>query len=769
MIQDKLNEIIDQRRGTGRFEGRGRLQSITHQKERCADILKRLNQYQSFYDSVISELNSSDSIYTMLSQENPELSDSIYQAQAKNAIEDCQNVLRECSDLEKRFGRDELRIGVIGQAGTGKSTLLQSISGLPSLIIPTSDKDHCTGAKSLIVNADIEDVVAEVDCMSEVELLELIGKYLVYLGSTLRINSMTDLLNCSFSQVEASIPNHNAASADMNAKLEHLRKYVEHAADYAQHIGQRYEEKDEKQIRKFVAQQNEQDERTYDYLAVKEVRINTKYPYADAGKIVLVDTVGMGDTALGIEESMIKTLREDCDAAIRLRRTDGVRSGSMSQEEIDLSDIINKHTEGRMPEKWFFMFQNYIKSSTTSAANIESTSEHLRRMSEKGNMKVALIDYCDCSDKKEVEERMLIPVLQTLTQNLKEIDEMLITTLNEKLGILHESIATLLERISAIRKVRFSNNESFGSLFDELYKNLELPRALRVLQRELSTSVGEISEPLNTAIKGVAKKYRSFMPTVDDINYQLESGTKAGHGGDVHSFYANKTRTAVLAGYEEVCGDCLIVMQDEVKRKILEIIFDENLGRLSLLPCVSQLEHSSVEDQAEALIHYTVDKYPLFGAALQYVLDYVISIQGLIDYMVNENISLLDPDHKKFIGINFEGVSESEKPNEIYQYIFDALEKAHRGLHQDITRLELLLIPNNSHYTRLRNFIEKIIFDEAGESEKRNFYRDHMEWLWPNECGNIADKDKIAAQWKEQQQLLEMNSSQDNFKVAFEI
>src|SRR6266700_1465334 len=54
---------------------------------------------------------------------------------------------QEIQELEKpisRFSRTTLNIGVIGRTGQGKSTLLLSLSGLPSEVVPTGQSSYCT-------------------------------------------------------------------------------------------------------------------------------------------------------------------------------------------------------------------------------------------------------------------------------------------------------------------------------------------------------------------------------------------------------------------------------------------------------------------------------------------------------------------------------------------------------------------------------------------------------------------------------------------------
>lgn len=53
----------------------------------------------------------------------------------------------------------------------------------------------------------------------------------------------------------------------------------------------------------------------YKYLAVEKADIYCPF-YEDCGSLVLVDTIGLGDTQYGIEEAMLEPVDKECDAAI---------------------------------------------------------------------------------------------------------------------------------------------------------------------------------------------------------------------------------------------------------------------------------------------------------------------------------------------------------------------------------------------------------------------------------------------------------------------
>jgi len=96
-------------------------------------------------------------------------------SQLENDLTDCRSQLRDCwADLEQlcsRFSRNTFNIGIVGNAGQGKSTFLQTLTGLSNDEIPAAPGvQHCTGAPSIIVN-DTE-VFAEVEFYTVEEFLK---------------------------------------------------------------------------------------------------------------------------------------------------------------------------------------------------------------------------------------------------------------------------------------------------------------------------------------------------------------------------------------------------------------------------------------------------------------------------------------------------------------------------------------------------------------------------------------------------------------------
>lgn len=134
---------------------------------------------------------------------------------------------RVWENLWKRFSRDTLNIGVAGLARQGKSTLLQSLTGLISDDeIPSSDRMPCTSVQSNIYHIPDGETYALVYFYSETSFLnEVISPYYQKLGFASPPKSLAEFRQPLPPQ-PANLPN----PAETEALYKHLHD------DYHAHI-----------------------------------------------------------------------------------------------------------------------------------------------------------------------------------------------------------------------------------------------------------------------------------------------------------------------------------------------------------------------------------------------------------------------------------------------------------------------------------------------------------------------------------------------------
>ena len=119
--------------------------------------------------SIISDLETHFDETKGINQEIVEQLNSINLQELKNKII---KEKQEFNKLIKRFKRETLNIGVVGIARQGKSTLLQSLSGLDNSHIPSSSGLPCTSVQSTIHNHSEKKTYGKVYFYSESEFIK---------------------------------------------------------------------------------------------------------------------------------------------------------------------------------------------------------------------------------------------------------------------------------------------------------------------------------------------------------------------------------------------------------------------------------------------------------------------------------------------------------------------------------------------------------------------------------------------------------------------
>lgn len=286
-----------------------------------------------------------------------------------------ERVLCELNRLEERFSRPEIRLCLVGRARQGKSLLLQKISGLDGSVIPSSEGSHCTGARSVIYNSPKSEVEAEIEFYTETEYADIVNTYMqeIFGPTSEKVHSADDIRRIDLIKLKSEVP------FDKMLKYDHFAKLVAHIDEYRAKFGKQITVPKEA-IESHVAQYSSEDShrKYYTYLAVRGARIHAKFPYEDCGKIVLVDTIGTGDTSLGIEEALLDTVR-DSDATILLVRPDAMVN-VVYNEEFELVNSIARELTPEYASEMLFWLLNRVEAG--DGRNVKRVGEVLSTLSQ---------------------------------------------------------------------------------------------------------------------------------------------------------------------------------------------------------------------------------------------------------------------------------------------------------------------------------------------------------------------------------------------------
>ena len=172
-----------------------------------------------------------------------------------------------------------------------------------------------------------------------------------------------------------------------------------------------------------------QDDNRKKWLAVKSATIYTPFPRSDVHGLGLIDLPGLGEVAKGHAEKLVRSLENEVDAVILVRRP---KEGGEVWDEIDigiLDTIAAAMPKIPLAELVFVV----LNRTATNHRSIEVLSDSYSSMLRRDHLLVA-----NCTDQSEVDAIVLSEVLRSLESNLSDIDGRYIRFLSEEFtGIVH--------------------------------------------------------------------------------------------------------------------------------------------------------------------------------------------------------------------------------------------------------------------------------------------------------------------------------------------
>lgn len=740
-ISERIDEII-----TARSSSLAKLKAASETLAQCSETVRLFEKLQAKV--------SRDPAYLQLFGK-PEILERIKGVSTAGFHATYQSYRASLAHLTERFARKELHISFIGRAGQGKSLVMQNISGLSGNVIPSAEGADCTGAKSIITNDPAAAATkARIEFFSQMEMIEIVNTYLanIFYGEY-KVGSVDEIKNLPLAEMKSRLDFTKVRETELLAQLE---KYVLHVAEFESSLGTT-REVPERDIEKYVAQYKSDNpsEKYFTYLGVKLANIICKFPEEDAGKIVLVDTIGIGATSLGTEDKMLDTVENDSDAVVFMFRPDAFRP-RLSNDEINIIDEVSKRISPEYAKEMFFWVLNRVTSG--KGENAKYMPELKAQISGR-NFPVALVLEVDCKSPDAVESELLTPILRQLSHRVGNVDELLITRLNELGERLYEEYRAIADAIDKIL-VGAANDDVKRALFTEIegaYKTkvLNTLRDLYIQKyfkiREHSCAEWEQASKL--ALKSVFKS----IPSKDKIIALLNDGTI--NQFNAVEFCTDLMRIQIINRFMEL-DSVLEVLVHDTKMEAVHILADDDKGRLGkVLP----LENLSPEEWLAAFMTKTdcAKKYPLLTKALTSLKNFTINVQGFLIYEIRRNLDVIDFSlQPKMPEINA-GLAEKEQvAEEIITWLRLYAEKVHEGL--EVTLKKLNSVPNKARFAALKDFYDRAAYSGRDETlsvttEWRYLYEDWMSVIWAEKYkahfslkGQAEEWDDMVAQFKAQ-------------------
>ena len=643
--------------------------------------------------------------------------------------------------LKSRFSRKTLNIGVVGRARQGKSRLLQSLTGLSTAEIPDGDNQHCTGVRSNIHHDSyVEETYAEVSFHTDYSFLdEVIAPYYEQLGLGSRPSSVQNFADTLL----PSLPDELAEKTQDKAKHDHLCRYHKYLDKYRHTFSETSPRRISRhEIREYVAQDTLEGDRIYfNYLAVKEVKIICSFPNVDIGQIALVDMPGLGDTGIGDEERMMKTLGQDIDLVLFVKMPNAT-GDYWGTEDLRLHNLANSTLIDIPIKEWSFMVLNHISGQNGNRKNCESLA---LSMSEK-HIDVQDFIIADCANSEEAQTKILDRILDYLGKRVEELDRQYALACQDRLTQLQKNVAIESEKASAAWK-QSSNDawfpmfiDRFKAFWDDLARELESLTSSTISERNIEDK--NFKSAVDSAI--AACRAEPGIPQLEEIQQKCSS---IGAHAIAYAMYLHEVRTHLSKKFLSL---------DVALKESLEMTKDRVAQILKKQGKLEKIAEGSGSEFLKNLAQKIPDNAPVLKLGFETLATFDLQYRGLLQHRIRKHLDDLIPNTTKY---KLDDIYWKEKLNDIktgkiHEYssaekIFINLSKAQvEAVNKCEKELQTLLTePSQAGFAIVEEFIDRILRAKGVEGEWQVFLMEVAPDVWADDFGSTIELTQLRQEW----------------------
>jgi hypothetical protein len=665
------------------------------------------------------------------------------------------NQLAVLEQVQKRFERQSLNLGVVARAKQGKSRLLRSFTGLSSNEIPDGDSGHCTGiASTIFPNNSSNETYADVWFYThESFLTEVIAPYY----EKLQLGSAPQTIS-DFEKSLPPLPNNliNDSNILYQQMYIYLEKYHTHLQEYKILLGSKSPQKKERaEIRKYVAQYDLSGNPTYDYMAVQKCNIICPFPSAPTDKMAVVDTQGLGDTGVGDEERLIKVLGENVDVILFMRMPHPV-SDAWKTEDINLYSVANRVLANHLPlKKWSFLILNQTNDPIKGNNFVQS---NVLKNQVPEAIKVIDIINANCADETEAQTQILEPIVKYLVGQVQKLDREYVISYQQELNLLHSQINTELEKAinGLFKQVSIDNeDELFEELFEEFWDNLTvgLDRLVTNLRSEPEAEDSYFHEQVKQVIK--AAEDDTAIPS-DDPNGKtalekidrMISNKKDAESA--YSAYLDLVRTHLTHHFLDL-DDGLNRSIEQAKIEIARFFIEE----LNFSNLTDKRGSEFIQAMAELLPAQRIQ----LKEGFQILSEYKLSFKGLILPRIRPCLKGLSPFPRKI------PLGATIRQDAKEQILFNMTALHGEAIYQCENALnDMLGEPVQAALAIVEEFKEQVINKKKVKTEWRLFLQREKAKIWVDEFGEGDNNIQYQKEWQDLIQRATQANSLDNFQ-----
>ncbi|MDY7023824.1 MAG: hypothetical protein SWJ54_21165, partial [Cyanobacteriota bacterium] len=470
----------------------------------------------------------------------------------------------------------------------------------------------------------------------------------------------------------------------------------------------------------------------FNYLAVKEVKIICTFPNNDVGQVALVDMPGLGDTGIGDEERLIKTLGQDIDAVIFVRMPKP--SGDYwADVDVRLYDTSRTALADDLPLKlWSFMVLNRTDAGAKNGDNAHNCQDLAAEIHKKH------LDFVDsiianCANSDEANQKILDPILDYLTAKITELDRQYAQVCQEQLDQLQKAIATELEKAStALIKAAQSQNEMavFEPLFKKLYSNLKVG-LVELLDEFTQNRDAEDENFFKPQVEAALQACRenTGIPSVPEIKVRHQ---ETGAWNITYDQYLHRLRTTLTQHFNSM-DTGLKQAVDYMKNRVSEVLLNAGiLGTLNM---------TKGQDLLKVLADMIPEEQHHLKTAFEKLYNFRMSYEVNFHYRIRQHLDDLTPDQTSL------RPSQNPTPQEIQGCLEEVQQTT---VYRCQEALESFYSePSLAAFAAVEEFIDQVIRAEEAETDWRVFLFEIRSQIWPSYFEVAGEGSDIRREWQQ--------------------
>jgi hypothetical protein len=329
-------------------------------------------------------------------------------------------VLAALATVRARVSRHTMNIGVSGRARNGKSTLLQSLTGLGDDQIPAGAGAPVTAVRSRIFHSTERHEARLTMHTEESFCSEVLAGYHEELRLGPPPRTIGEFAGQAYPASKDDLALEPAEQTRLVPMLVRLRVIQSSLDSYRGLLDGRTRNVEFGELRRWVSYPADGEDRPdRRYLAVRDARITCRFPVVEISDLGLVDLPGLGETVPNAEKHHIAGLENDVDFVLNVKRPDGTNAYWDTHDSAGLGLICQ--AAGAAPVRDFAAI--LVNNGALPQANVDALLTAVREnVNENGADAAFPVIVADVKKPETVQTEVLGPVLDHLASALPRMD-----------------------------------------------------------------------------------------------------------------------------------------------------------------------------------------------------------------------------------------------------------------------------------------------------------------------------------------------------------